>query len=132
MGGGVLENVPVRLGGASSLRGGAGAGTRGNGTAEVFVEVGDHFFEGRDETVGFVVGGDDYADLDFGGLDGAKVRDGEAGGDGRVGGVRRRGRGLFLQTALGMPAVIPAGQRSGFADGAIGVGGDVGLFGWIR
>ena len=31
-----------------------------------------------------------------------------------------------------MPAVVPAGQRSGLTDGAIGVGGNVGLFGRVR
>lgn len=38
---------------------------------------------------------------------------------------------MFLQTALGVPTVVPAGQREGLADGAIGVGGDVSLFGWV-
>jgi hypothetical protein len=93
------------------------------GTTELLVEVLNHFFESRSQARFLVVGRDDDADFDFGGLDDGFTDQGEAFGDG----------GIFLgEGTLGTPAVVPAWEGPWGGDGAVGIGGDVGLFGGER
>src|SRR4051812_1669814 len=73
------------------------------GPSEALVEVLDHFLQGGCDALGLVVGRDDDAHGDFGGLDVSEVWHGEAGGDGRV---------RLEMEALGAPAVVPAWELS--------------------
>lgn len=88
--------------------------------AEARVEILDGLLESRYDAVLLVVGGDDDGDLDLGRLDGTGVGDAE-------GCVASGGR--LAQLALGVPAIVPAGQGTRLADAAVGLGGYVGLLG---
>ena len=98
---------------------GSGGGARG-GTAESLVQVLDHLLQGYGNACLFVVCRDYHTDANFGGLNGADVWHGEAIWDGWVG---------LVQATFGEPAIVPAGEGSGVADGAIRVGGNIRLFG---
>jgi hypothetical protein len=87
------------------------------------VEVFHHLLQGGGDADFLVVCRDHDAHLDLCRFDGGLIGDGEAGGDGRV---------FLLEAALGMPAVVPAGEWLGGVDGAIGLGCKVCLLGGVR
>jgi hypothetical protein len=93
------------------------------GAAELLVQVFDHLLQGGRDADFLVVCRDHDAHLDLCRFDGGLIGDGEAGGDGRV---------FLLEAALGMPAVVPAGEWLGGVDGAIGLGCKVCLLGGVR
>lgn len=91
------------------------------GTAEALVEVLNGLLQSGYYALLFVIGRDHDGNFDFGGLDVASV--------GNVEGIVLAGSLGFAQLALGVPAVVPAGQRTWVAHSAVDGGGDVGLLG---
>lgn len=108
-----IANVPLRRGtGHGSLA--------RRGAPEMLIEIRHCLFQGRENAVFFVVGGEDDAQSHLGGLNASHVRGRE-----RFVGVDV----LLVQFALGDPAVVPARELLGRADAVGGMAGDVCLLG---